>query len=119
MLEFQSPSRLATAELWPGLTLEASNICLPVLTHLRMTDEGNSLDDAAYVTLVRMLRSRIGSFRDQSGRQTAKLKMFSLMLLAQSSRPKGQIEKQLDDLRAMGIDICIETRNAQLYPFNT
>jgi hypothetical protein len=119
MLEFQSPSRLATAELWPGLTLEASNICLPVLTHLRMTDEGNSLDDAAYVTLVRMLRSRIGSFRDQSGRQTAKLKVFSLMLLAQSSRPKGQIEKQLDDLRAMGIDICIETRNAQLYPFNT
>ncbi|KAF8211063.1 hypothetical protein K438DRAFT_1808733 [Mycena galopus ATCC 62051] len=107
---------LATAKIWRALTLEDTRICLPALTHLRMTDEGMHLDAAAFVALVGMLRSRNGPSRDQGGRQVAKLKGFSLLLLAHSSNPSTLKKSQVDDLRTMDIDICIETRKEQLYP---
>ncbi|KAF7345484.1 F-box domain-containing protein [Mycena venus] len=120
MLEFHSPFRLATAQIWRGLTPHglgqspATVICLPALTHLRMTDEGGNLDDAAYTALAGMLTSRNG----QGAKEVAKLRLLSLMLLAQSNPPNALVVKQLDDLRGMDIDICIETRNQQLYPAN-
>ncbi|KAJ7663948.1 hypothetical protein DFH06DRAFT_337091 [Mycena polygramma] len=104
-LEFQSPKRLA--ETWRGL---GSSVCLPMLTHLSITDEGSYLDNAAYEVLVEMLRSRSRSD------STAKLRAFSLMVVTQSQPPKFYVAKELDALRGIGIDICIETRKKQLYP---
>ncbi|KAJ7036587.1 hypothetical protein C8F04DRAFT_1257812 [Mycena alexandri] len=118
MLEFQAPCRWET---WRGLTLRSldGHYCLPALTQLRITDEGRWLDDTAYRTLVQMVRSRNGSSRDLNGdRPAAKLQLLSLMLLAHGRRPGVSIAKQLDDLRATtNIDICIESRNLQLYPY--
>ncbi|KAJ7777135.1 hypothetical protein B0H16DRAFT_948840 [Mycena metata] len=120
MLEFHAPCRWET---WRGLTLGRGRVdddsCLPALTQLRITDEGRWLDDAAYRTLVEMVRSRDGTSRYQSGnRSAAKLQLLSLMLLAHGRRPGALIAQELDNLRATtDIDICIESRNLQLYPY--
>ncbi|KAF8211065.1 hypothetical protein K438DRAFT_1959260 [Mycena galopus ATCC 62051] len=112
-------SHLATAKIWRGLTLEDARACLPALTQLRMTDEGMRLDDAAFVTLVGMLRSRNDPSRDPGGRQlVAQLRVFSLLLLAHGTTP-NLAANQVADLHSMDIDICIQTLQEQLYPLDT